>query len=153
VTWTDRNAPFFYMQDSSGGMCITCAPGDLLNIYPGCNVGSMGTRHGPICTARQGDPGCQAERPVCRRRPITLERALTGGEEANWVAMSGYLRRISRQGMWNVLEVVTSAETSRRFWHRRRLNSLVGDSCGCRGLHRRNERRAQAHGHQLWFHP
>jgi len=137
VTWTDRNAPFFYMQDSSGGMCITCAPGDLLNIYPGCNVGVHGNtamgRFAPLVRATQVAKLSDLVLPVAV--PITLERALTGGEEANWVAMSGYLRRISRQGMWNVLEVVTSAgDFQAVLAPETDLNSLVGGFVRLQGV-------------------
>jgi len=44
-------------------------------------------------------------------RPVTLEQALTGVEEAQWIAMSGFVRDILVDGPWARLEIGTAAGT------------------------------------------
>ena len=39
--------------------------------------------------------------------PVSLEHALTGVEEANWVEMRGFVRGVRQEDGWNTLEIVT----------------------------------------------
>ena len=38
---------------------------------------------------------------------MTLEQALTGVEEGQWVMLHGYVRNVAREGPWTRLEITT----------------------------------------------
>jgi signal transduction histidine kinase/CheY-like chemotaxis protein len=109
VTWADPNSPFFFIQDSSGGVCIVrnrlttslCRVGENIEVH---GVASMGS-FAPVVTASEFAKISDLYLPHAKQIP--LEHALTGAEEASWVEMSGFLRQIRRREDWNDLEIGT----------------------------------------------
>lgn len=110
VTWSHPAAPFFFINDSSGGVCIMRGEADSMLRSPGRNVEVHGrTAMGafaPVVLAEKFERVSEAVLPVAR--PVSVEHALTGVEEAQWIEMRGYLRRIHREGAWNRLELATA---------------------------------------------
>jgi signal transduction histidine kinase len=109
VTWSQRGEPFFFMQDSSGGIRVLRDSPRLEIPEPGRNVEVVGiTEMGPFAPfVRASRIQRMSDLIVPEAAPISLERALTGVEEANWVEMRGFVRSIRREDGWNILEVVT----------------------------------------------
>ena len=110
VTWSDPNSPFFFIQDSSSGICVMRGQSTSQLRGPGRNVEvhgvtSMG-QFAPVVIASRFDKVSDLVLPQARQ--VSLEHAMTGAEVANWVEMRGYLRQIRRREAWNDLEVVTS---------------------------------------------
>ncbi len=109
VTWSDPDSPFFFIQDSSGGICVMRGESPSPVRGPGRNmevhgITSMG-RFAPVVVASRFDKISELVLPQAKQ--ISLEYALTGAEEASWVEMRGYLRNVRRRDAWNNLEVVT----------------------------------------------
>ncbi|MFT3869793.1 MAG: ATP-binding protein [Nibricoccus sp.] len=111
VTWSNANAPFFFIQDSSGGVCIMRANSNSPVRSVGRNMDVRGVtgmgRFSPVVLASRFERVSDVVLPVARQ--ISLEHALTGVEEAQWVEMRGYLRQVNKQDGWNELELATSA--------------------------------------------
>jgi signal transduction histidine kinase/ActR/RegA family two-component response regulator len=111
VTWSSPDSPFFFIQDSSAGICVlrdqstsqVRSPGRNMEVH---GVTAMG-QFAPVVKASRFDKLSDMVLPVARQ--TSLEHALTGAEEAQWVEMRGYLRQIHRQDGWNHLEIATSA--------------------------------------------
>ncbi|HZL45686.1 MAG TPA: ATP-binding protein [Opitutaceae bacterium] len=109
VTWSHPDSPFFFMQDASSGICVMRGKSTSTIWEPGRNlelhgVTAMGS-FAPVVVASTFDKVSDLVLPQARQ--ISLEYALTGAEEANWVEMRGYLRQIRRRDAWNELEVGT----------------------------------------------
>jgi len=94
----------------------SCGEVDICSVRSGRNlevhgVTAMG-RFAPVVIASRFD---KVSTLVLPQASLTsLESALTGAENANWVEMRGYLRQIRRRGPWNDLEVVASKVNSSR---------------------------------------
>ncbi len=110
VTWSNPKSPFFFVHDSSGGICVLRGAVKSGVRSPGRNVELRGvTRMGefaPVVVASSFERVSEAILPVAR--PISVEHALSGIEEAQWVEMRGYLRHIRRDDKWNYLELATA---------------------------------------------
>ena len=110
VTWSNPNAPFFFINDSSGGVCVQRGKSTSLVRSPGRHVEVRGVSgigtFAPVVVASSFERIGEAIVPVARQ--VSLEHAMTGIEEAQWVEMRGYLRGITRRGHWNELEVSTA---------------------------------------------
>jgi len=111
VTWSHPDSPFFFLQDSSGGVCVQRGGSAQLPISPGRNVEVRGVTqmgaYAPQVVASRFDKLSELVLPLAT--PVSLEHALTGAEEGRWVEMSGYLRQVRREGAWNTLELATAA--------------------------------------------
>ncbi len=111
VTWSRKDAPFFFLQDSSGGVCVMRGSSSSKISGPGTKIEVHGVtgegRFAPVVVASRFDKVSDLVLPVAS--PVTLEHALTGAEEAKWVEMGGYLRRVRPRGGWNYMELVTSS--------------------------------------------
>jgi two-component system cell cycle sensor histidine kinase/response regulator CckA len=111
VTWSHLKAPFFFIQDSSGGVCVMRGASGAAVSGPGRDVEVRGVTgmgpFAPVVMASRYDKVSDSALPVAAA--VSLEHALTGAEEANWVEMRGYLRNIRVQDGWNNLELVTTA--------------------------------------------
>ena len=111
VTWSNKDAPFFFVEDSSGGVCVMRGnsssalgvPGNRVEVHGATGMG----RFAPVVVASRFDKVSDLMLPV--DRPISLEHALTGSEEAKWVEMRGYLRGFAVKDGWKNLELVASA--------------------------------------------
>ncbi len=109
ITWSHRKAPFFFLNDSSGGVCVMRgdpmvpfrSPGRKVEVWGVTGMGPFS----PVIRASKMELVSEGILPIARQ--ISVEHAMTGVEEAQWVEMRGYLRRISREGDWNVLEMAT----------------------------------------------
>jgi PAS domain S-box-containing protein len=99
VTWSHGNTPFAYIQDGSGGVRVvnpkwddpgSIKPGTIVRLNGVTEVGGFVPVVTNAVLNRAGwfniDPG-----PF-----VTLEQALTGIEEGNWVEMQGFVRNITR---------------------------------------------------------
>lgn len=110
VTWSHLASPFFFIHDSSGGVCIMRGHSDSLIRSPGRNVEVRGiTAMGPfapVVMSSKFERVSDAIIPVARQ--VSVEQALTGIEEAQWIEMRGYLRRTYREAGWNYLELATA---------------------------------------------
>ena len=109
VTWSAPGAPYFYIQDASGGVCVLRAtktdrvrpPGDQVLVQ---GVTAMGA-FAPVVQATRFNRSGSTLLPEARL--ITLEHAFTGVEEAQWVEMRGYVRDVLRDRDASRLDITT----------------------------------------------
>lgn len=110
VTWSHPDWPFFFIQDSSGGVCILRDKSSSMVRSPGRYVEVRGVTgmglFAPVVKAERFDRLSDMALPMAQQ--TSLEHALTGVEEAQWVEMRGYLRQIHKQDGWNQLELATA---------------------------------------------
>ena len=112
ITWSHPTAPFFFVQDASGGVCVRRGSGEEARPRsPGRYVEVRGATamgdFAPVVLASQVNRLSDLLPPEARY--ISLEHALTGAEEAQWVEMRGYLRQVKPDGPWLNLEMATQA--------------------------------------------
>jgi len=111
VTWSNPDSPFFFIQDSSGGACIyrgsdtnkVRPPGRSVEITGITSLGDFAPAVMASKVVKTGDGVI----PVSHS--ISLEHALGGTAEAQWVELRGFLRRIHRETQWTRLEMATPA--------------------------------------------
>ncbi len=111
ITWANENASFFYLQDGSGGACVT-RPADLTGrLLVGARAAVSGVstegRFTPEVLAINVLPSAEVALPEAK--VVTLEQALTGIEEGRWVSMTGYVREVAPEGPWMRLGLTTAA--------------------------------------------
>jgi len=110
VTWSNPNSPFFFVQDASGGVCVMRGKSTSVLRSIGRNVQIHGTtgmgQFSPVVVANDFDKVSELVLPQAKQ--ISLEHALSGVEEARWVEMRGYLRRINTREGLSELEIATS---------------------------------------------
>jgi len=111
VTWSHPDAPFFFIQDSSGGIGILQGADPARTYQPGRSavvhgVSGMGN-FAPAVVAESIQKN--GDMPLPRAESISLEHALTGRAEAQLVELAGLVRAIHRESPWNRLELTTSA--------------------------------------------
>ena len=110
VTWSHPDVPFFFIADASGGIRVMRGDSGSMLRSPGRNVEVEGfTAMGafaPVVIAKRFARVSDAVLPMARQ--VSVEHALTGVEEAQWVEMRGYLRRIHRENGWSRLELATA---------------------------------------------
>ena len=110
VTWSNSKSPYFFIHDSSGGICIQRGQADSIVRSPGRKVEVRGVTalgtFAPVVVASRFERVSDAVLPVAR--PISIEHALTGVEENQWVEMRAYLRRVYPENGWNRLELATA---------------------------------------------
>lgn len=111
VTWTRANADFFFIRDVSGGVCVFRPPEVTGPLTMGAKVDVVGVsasgKYTPVVLAASVTAFSTIELP--EPRPVTLEQAMTGVEEAQWVSMSGYVRGVEREGPWARIVLSTAA--------------------------------------------
>jgi signal transduction histidine kinase/CheY-like chemotaxis protein len=111
VTWSHTNADFLFLQDASGGICLRRdldksrprAPGRHIEVSGRTAMGDFA----PIVITTQMVKLGDLIMP--RSQPVSLDYALTGAQEAQWVEMRGYLRKAEWDGQWFRLDLVTPA--------------------------------------------
>jgi signal transduction histidine kinase/CheY-like chemotaxis protein len=111
VTWAHPDAPFFFIQDSSGGIGILRSDDPARTYQPGRSVvvrgvSGMGS-FAPAVVAESIQKN--GDMPLPRAEAISFEHALTGRAEAQLVELAGLVRAIHRESPWNRLELTTSA--------------------------------------------
>ncbi len=111
VTWFDERAPFFYLQDVSGGVCIRRRPGSGGTFSPGTSLAVTGVtlRGSYVPEVELIEAAYVSMMALPPARAITLEQALSGAEEAGRVEMHGYVRQIATEGDWQHLELTGAA--------------------------------------------
>jgi len=111
ITWADPAADFFFVSDVSGGVCVFRPPDFTARLWVGARVDVDGTsaagKFTPVVFASNVRWSAIVDLPEAKT--VTLEQALTGIEEAQWVSMSGYVREVVHDGPWIRLELTTSA--------------------------------------------
>ena len=111
VTWANPAADFFFVQDASGGACVIHPPERDPKVVTGAKVAVTGTsalgKFTPVVMATSTVAFARMDLPMPKQ--ITLEQALTGIEESQWVTMSGYVRDVTHDGPWGRLKLTTSA--------------------------------------------
>jgi signal transduction histidine kinase/ActR/RegA family two-component response regulator len=111
VTWGADGARFFFLQDRSGGIRVTAGPKvEFAGMPPGVSavvtgVTAMG-EYAPEVIFRDGSVGASMSQPEPPR--ISLEQALTGASENQWVEMEGYVRAEERAAPWTQLDLTTA---------------------------------------------
>ncbi len=110
VTWADFGAGFIYVNDSSGG--IRVVGGKTLGVVPvqGQTVQvegfSAAGEFAPVVKATTIKVTGSLALPEARA--VTLEQALTGIEEGQWIEMNGFVRDVRREGKWECLDLTSS---------------------------------------------
>ncbi len=111
VTWSHPEAPFFFISDASGGICVLRGNDTSRVRAPGLNIEVRGVTamgaYAPVVVSTHTTKLGDLVLPEARQ--VSLEHALTGAEESQWVEMSGYLRDLKHDGIWTRLELTTSA--------------------------------------------
>lgn len=95
VTYSHPGRPHFFIQDSSAGICVTHEGMEIERPPPGVSVELRGVTEPGIFSPVVRLQSLQRSGPAAMPpvRLITLEHALTGVEDAQWVEMQGYLRK------------------------------------------------------------
>ena len=114
VTWSRPDSPFFFIQDSSGGVCVLRGS-SISSVRPPAGTwevrGYTAVRDRLHRWLRPRVLTSSAKWSCQWRGRFHWSRPSLGMEEAQWVEIRGYLRRVycSREGAWNTLELATSA--------------------------------------------
>ena len=110
VTWSNPNADFLFLQDASGGICIQRGHDASAPRPPGRHIEVQGrTAMGEFAPVVVSSEMVKLGDYVMPRAQVaSLEHALTGAEEAQWVEMRGYLRQVSRGGPWLRLDLAAA---------------------------------------------
>ena len=154
VTWANPAADFFFISDVSGGVCVFQPPQKNTNFIVGSKVTVAGVsasgKFTPVILASTVEVLATLDLP--KTRQVTLQQALTGIEEAQWVTMSGYVRSVAQDGPWARLELTTSAGEFDALlaWNQQLLklrHSVVRMSGVCNAL---TNGKRQLTGIQLW---
>lgn len=110
VTWSSPDAKFFFMQDASGGICVSLENTSMVPPAPGVGVIVSGVTgmgaFAPTVVASSLELYGSISMPEPRR--VTLEQTITGAEEARWIEIQGLLSSIERDGSWTVLHISTA---------------------------------------------
>ncbi|HTL66325.1 MAG TPA: ATP-binding protein [Lacunisphaera sp.] len=111
ITWASREADFFFMNDTSGGVCVVQPPQRSDKVMIGVKVTVTGVsapgKFTPLVLANELNPTARLDLPEPKQ--ITLEQALTGIEDAQWISLRGYVRDVQHDGAWGRLAITTSA--------------------------------------------
>jgi signal transduction histidine kinase/CheY-like chemotaxis protein len=109
VTWTDPDTDYFYLEDLTGGIRVD---------YDRSRIGAFPfvkylevkgvTRAGrvvPTVELREfTDLGSRDYPPP---KPISIDEALSGRNDGEWVEMRGFVRSIDARGDWKIVNVAT----------------------------------------------
>jgi signal transduction histidine kinase/ActR/RegA family two-component response regulator len=111
VTWANPSADFFFLRDASGGACVYFPPDASVRLMPGVRVRVQGvTATGRFTAVVMADRiSRMSSIDVPPPKPVTLEQALTGVEQDQWVSLSGFVHEVAADGPWSRLTLSTSA--------------------------------------------
>ena len=111
VTWSLPNEDYFYLQDVSGGIRIHANHTKFPTPDNGKHLQIKGATYNTGFA-----PGIEALDVVDlgamgtpRPQEVSLDEALTGSQEGEWVEMRGFLSRIQTEGEWHCIYVTTPA--------------------------------------------
>jgi signal transduction histidine kinase len=156
VVWADTNTPFVQVLDGSGGIRVdnpkcddpkTAQPGVIVQVD---GVTSEGEFVPVVTNAVLRRLGWWK---VEEQRLVTLEEALTGAEEGNWVEMHGFVRDVVQTNGLMRFDLSTSSgefQVWTPFWEK--FNSLKGSIVSVRGVCSAvSNARHQLTGIQIWM--
>jgi signal transduction histidine kinase/ActR/RegA family two-component response regulator len=109
VTWSLPESDFFFLEDLTGGVRVYYDRAKTGSISFGKYFSLTGvTRAGRITPAVDlrdfTDLGSMSHPPA---KPITLDQAMTGREDGEWVELRGFVHDIVSQGDWRWIHVTT----------------------------------------------
>jgi signal transduction histidine kinase/CheY-like chemotaxis protein len=109
VVWSYPGIPFIYLLDSSGGVALKLSAGTANPPSPGTRIAVAGkTIAGSFAPAVQAETIIPAEHiRLPDPRSVTLEQAMTGVEESQWIALTGYTRTVEHDREWSRLHIST----------------------------------------------
>jgi signal transduction histidine kinase/ActR/RegA family two-component response regulator len=111
VVWDRTNADFFYIHDATGCARVYRPPNSKPMGALGAKIEVTGVsapgQFTPVVLADKVSIFSTLEMPEART--ITLDQALTGSEEGQWVMMSGYVRAIENEAPWVKIILSTPA--------------------------------------------
>ena len=155
VTLSHPASPSMFVQDASGGICVMRNLEDSQCPVPGTGVhiegyAALGT-YSPMVKDARWTPIGKMVLPAARE--ITLEQALTGVDDGQWVEMVGFLQQVSFETPWAHLRLSTpSGELSAHLPLDESLASLRGAIVRVRGVcHVLANERRQLTGVELWI--
>ena len=139
VTWANPEVPFFFMNDASGGIrvlldenrspAVSCVQGNTVEV----KGVSAASDFAPVVKAT--DVTVAGSLGLPEARTVTLEQALTGIEEGQWIELRGYLREIGGDGPWACLRLTAAAgEFTAYLPPSDQLAALVGSVVRLRGV-------------------
>ena len=137
VTWAHPGVRFFYVNDASGGIRVVLDENRSPMPVQGNTVEVEGVTaagdFAPIVRASGVTVAGSLSMPEAQ--DVTLEQALTGVEEGQWIELRGYLREVDRDGPWARLRLTTSAgEFTAYLPPSDQLAALVGSVVRLRGV-------------------
>jgi signal transduction histidine kinase len=155
VTWSDSGTPFAFVLDASGGIQVVnpkweeptvAKPGTIVLLE---GVTSKGAFVPVVTNAVLRRVGWWK---VEEQRPVTLEQALTGVEEDNWVEMRGFVRDVVQTNGLTRFDLSTSSGEFQAWtpvWAA--FDSLKGSIIRVRGVCSAvSDARHQLTGIQIW---
>jgi len=102
VSWHRSNADFFYIRDATGGARVYFPAHSKTALSFGSKVEVVGVsapgQFSPVVLAENIAAYSTLELP--EPRTITLNQALTGSEESEWVSMTGFVRAVEAEDPW-----------------------------------------------------
>jgi PAS domain S-box-containing protein len=113
VVWAHPESRHFYLVDATRGVRVqlpegtpapTAGRGATL-----VGVTTVGPFASEVRAASVNSGSAMASLTMPDPRPSTLEQALTGADEAQWIELSGYVRSIERDGPWMRLQILSSS--------------------------------------------
>ncbi|PTY04771.1 hypothetical protein DB347_18885 [Opitutaceae bacterium EW11] len=110
VTWVAPDGSLFFLQDSSGGVRVDCSgQKPSIEIHQGifAEVTGVSATDGSTRLIRSSHLSSGSDIALPPARPVTLDQALAGVGESQWVEMSGYLRQVGRKGKTLHLDLTT----------------------------------------------
>ncbi|MFT3830127.1 MAG: ATP-binding protein [Opitutaceae bacterium] len=138
VTWSNPAAPFFYIQDSTRGVCIRCSGhwvreppriGDSVRVVGRTIMGEFAPA---VEFARyETVTGYQLPEP----REVAVDQVRGGAEEGKLVELHGYLRTVRHEGTWTFLSLTSpSGEFTARMPVAEGLERMMGAVVSVRGV-------------------
>ena len=113
VNYVDPEGRFFYLNDGTGGICIS-PPEDFdgeLQLGEALIVQGR-TESGDFTpTIRARSIRFEGTRPLPHPRPVAFGQAASGAEDGNWIRTQGYLSAIQSQAKQHSLELTTAEGT------------------------------------------
>ncbi len=138
VTWSSEEARYFYIQDSTRGVCVRA--GELWT----ANVPRLGTPvrvlgrtamgpFAPLVEFLRQDAAAGFSLP--EPRAMSVDQMRGGAEEGKLVALRGNLRAVRRDGVWTLLSLTSpNGEFTARLEGADGLEQLVGSVLNVRGV-------------------
>ena len=138
VTWSHPDVPYFYIQDSTRGVCVrNPGPWTLQPPLLGASVRVTGrTGVGDFAPLVEFENfAAEGSMQLPEPRPITLDQVQSGAEEARRLELRGYLREVRTEGLWTELQLTTpTGEFTARIVTPASLQELEGAVVRLRGI-------------------